>query len=449
MSTTTKQSKARKSKDRVGLAGVRGAQKPRWLEYAVAFTLAAVPLHAFLTVWASTVFGHYTLLRLWPELVMVALSVWFFASGQFPVVWRELSRRGLARVIAAYLLLNVVYYLVTLFRGEAGVQSASYGLLLNTRLMVWFVLVYAVARQSSWLAQKWQKIVFIPLGIVSVFALLQFFILPADWLRHFGYVKDITITPIQTINQDTSTVRAQSFLRGPNPLGAYVLLGIGLLWAVRLVPRRRVALLAASAAALVVSSSRSAWLGLVLAGTAWLGATRGFVRGRRTVMVALAGVLATLLVVILLLQVNEGVKNAVLHVNDKSTAAQTSNEDRLAALQNGVRDVTHEPLGRGLGTAGPASAYSQAGSRNSENYFLGIAQETGWLGLGLLLLFMYRVAMLLYRQKSAFSHMLFALFVGLTFVNILSYAWSDVTLVYLFWGLAAIALATKRPTHET
>ncbi len=414
-------------------------------EYLVAVVVVLVPFHAFLTVWLSTFLGHYTLLRLWPEFALLLLSVWLFAGGQTKTIWYSFSQHRLAWPIVLYLGLTFVYFVITLFRGEVGLQAASYGLLLSTRPVVWFVLVYAVANRNGWLHEHWKPITFWPLVVISVFALLQFFVLPSDWLKHVGYVKDVTISPVQTLNQDTATIRVQSTLRGPNPLGAYLLLGLGLVWMAGFSFWKRAGLLTSSFAALLLSFSRSAWLGVVVTAASWFAAKRGIVRGRRQILVVLAGVLATLIVCLVAVQSNQGIKNAFLHVNDRSTAPRTSNEDRLSALKSGTYDVLREPLGRGPGTAGPASVYSHAAPpRNSENYFLGIGQEIGWLGLGLFLLICYRLVRQLYKTEQPFAKMLFATFLGLTFVNMLSYAWSDVTLSYLWWGLAGIVLGSNR-----
>lgn len=408
----------------------------------VACVLVIVPFHAFLTVWASTVLGHYTLLRLWPECGMLLLSMWFFASRQFARVWQDLNKFHLGWPILLYLVLAILYFGAAVVHAKVGLQAAGYGLLLATRPVVWFVLVYTVASRSVWLKQHWQSLILIPLMLVVLFALLQFFVLPADFLKHFGYIKDVTIAPAQTINQDTSTMRAQSFLRGPNPLGAYVVLGIGLVYASGISRARKWGLLVASFGALFISFSRSAWLGLVVVAMAWFAVRRGIYRGGKQILAVLAGFLLVLFVLLGLLQVNEGAKTALLHVNDNSTAQQTSNEGRLSALRSGASDVLREPLGRGPGTAGPASVYNYSGGqRNSENYFLGIGQEFGWLGLGLFVLICYRLAGTLYRQKDPFAHAIFAIFVGLSFINLLSYAWSDSTLAYTWWGIAAVALA--------
>lgn len=411
--------------------------------YMVAAVLVLVPFYAFLTVWGSTLVGHYTLLRLWPELIMLAVLVYLGLTGTLQGVWQELRDKRLAWLFAGLGGLIVLYFVYALLSG-VGVRAAGYGLIIDIRPVLWFATVYAVVRRSSWVKARWQWLVLAPLSVVVGFTLLQFFVLPPDFLAHFGYVKDSTITPIQTINQDTTTIRAQSFLRGPNPLGAYVVLGAGLLYISTMRRLYKFAGLALVILALFLTFSRSAWLGLMVTALVWFAARTGFIKNYRKVLAVLLVTLVVLIVSVVQLQSNQGLKNAVLHVNDASTAPQTSNEDRLSALQSGARDVIREPLGRGVGTAGPASVYNQAGaSRNSENYFLSLGQELGWLGLALFVMICYRLARLLYDDRSVFALMLFATFAGLTCINLLSYAWADPTLVYLWWGLAATALGTK------
>jgi hypothetical protein len=46
-----------------------------------------------------------------------------------------------------------------------------------------------------------------------------------------------------------------------------------------------------------------------------------------------------------------------------------------------------------------------------------------------------------YRRNSLLARVLLASFVGITFVNLLSHAWADDTLAYLWWGLAGLAIA--------
>jgi hypothetical protein len=73
-------------------------------------------------------------------------------------------------------------------------------------------------------------------------------------------------------------------------------------------------------------------------------------------------------------------------------------------------------------------------------------QETGWLGLALFLSILALVATELYQRASG-SPLALAVFValiGVMFINLLSHAWTDDTLAFLWWGLAAVALGTRR-----
>jgi O-antigen ligase len=102
----------------------------------------------------------------------------------------------------------------------------------------------------------------------------------------------------------------------------------------------------------------------------------------------------------------------------------------------------NEPLGRGVGTAGPASVYNNNNVRISENYFLQVAQETGWAGLILFIAINYLIVCELWRRRNeVLARILLASLAGITFINLLSHAWTDDTLAYLWWGLTGIALA--------
>ena len=37
--------------------------------------LALIPLHAFLSVWLASIFGHYTAIRLWKEYLLAVLTI--------------------------------------------------------------------------------------------------------------------------------------------------------------------------------------------------------------------------------------------------------------------------------------------------------------------------------------------------------------------------------------
>ena len=414
----------------------------------VAVLIAAVPFHAFLTTWGASIAGHYTLLRLWEEIILVGLMVivgyWLVREKSLRV---QLFKSVLFRLIVAYALLTILLGIVALLKEQVTLKALGYGWIVNLRYISFFLVTLVVALRSEWLQTKYVRLLLWPAIFVGAFALLQYTVLPHNFLSHFGYNAQ-TIVPIETINDNPNYIRVQSTLRGANPLGAYmvvILAAVVALWPTHRKQRQWLAgvgLLAGEA--LLFSFSRSAWLGAVLAVgvVVWLS-----IRTKKARLVAgsiAAGVVLMGIVGFLTLRNQAAVQNALYHTDEHSKVALSSNEARAAALKDGLSDVVHEPFGRGPGTAGPASAYNGShGARIAENYFIQIAQEVGWLGLALLLtifsLIMYDLVLKI--RTSPLALLLFASFLGLTIVNLLSHAWVDDTLAFTWWGLAGVALA--------
>jgi hypothetical protein len=53
-----------------------------------------------------------------------------------------------------------------------------------------------------------------------------------------------------------------------------------------------------------------------------------------------------------------------------------------------------------------------------------------------------------YRRSEILARFLLASLAGITFVNLLSHAWADDTLAYLWWGLAGLAIAAHSPAGK-
>jgi hypothetical protein len=77
--------------------------------------LLLTPFHALLTVWGSSLIGHYTALRLWKEglLVLCIVGVVYLIATDHKIRSHTMSRR-LVWLILAYMLLNVVWGLLAL-----------------------------------------------------------------------------------------------------------------------------------------------------------------------------------------------------------------------------------------------------------------------------------------------------------------------------------------------
>lgn len=415
--------------------------------YLAGAVIVLAPIWAFVSVALASVFGHYTIIRLVIELALVVLML---AAASLLALDRKLATNLLKQKwlvpLAAFILLEIIWGIVAHFTSQVSLKALGYAWIVDTRYLLFFVVSYLLAMKSGWLAASWRWLIFIPAIVVSVFAVLQFAVLPLNFLHHFGYSSH-TIFPYETINHNTDFRRAFSFTRGANQLGAYALI-IASLAALALARTKRKLFYGTSLipalAALAFSFSRSAWLGTIV--SLILLAILIFTSARaRKILIASA--LALIIIAGILfasLHNNPRFQNYFTHYNKDSTSKTTSDQQHASALADGLNDFASDPLGNGPGSSGPASVYNgDASPRNTENYYLMIGEEDGWLGLALMLAFFVLVAVQLVRRKSSLALALFASFIGLAVVNFLLPAWTDITLAYIFWGLAAVALAPK------
>jgi hypothetical protein len=421
----------------------------------IAVMLVLLPFHAFLTVWAGSNFGHYEAFRLWIEVLLVPLALLTaIASWKYQrlrVLWR---RDWLAAASAAYILWQLLIGLIALRAGWINGGALLTGWATDLRFVAFMLITWAIALQRPWLIYQWRRLLIIPGGIVVALGALQAWVLPPDFLRHFGYGKG-TILPYTTVDQKQAYVRVQSTLRGPNPLGAYVVLPIAALVAyiVRGMRKERqlstFVLLALCCVTLGATYSRSAYIGAVLsvAYISWLMLPSR--RAKRWLLIA--GVVAAVAAgsIFLVFRHDDRFENTFFHTDEHSQSAASSNAVRTSALQQGVKDVLHHPLGSGPGSAGPASVRNNKPPRIAENYYLQIGQEAGWLGLALFVALNVLLIIRLWQRRShSLAVALLGSFVGLTFVNMLSHAWADDTLGMLWFGFAGLALALPAPGPE-
>jgi hypothetical protein len=386
-----------------------------WAVYITGAIIVLLPFHAFLTVWLSSIFGHYTALRLWKEVLLFGL----IAGAKYTLIRnRELRRTflnsRLNQLILAYAALTLVWGLIAFELHKVTAKALGFGLLVNLRFLAFFLVVWVFAQKVPKAYANWQKWLVWPLGLVLLFGLLQYFVLPFDFLRHFGYGEQ-TIFPYETINHNVDHLRAFSTLRGANPLGAYLLLVLSVLtiaWRKQLKSWRGL-LVAAGVIVLFLTFSRSAWIGVLLsAGTlSWCSVTSE--KLRRWAVYGIAGSLIVLGGLGLALRNNTTLQDLVFHTNDKSTIKESSNDGHASALRSGLKDIVHQPLGEGVGSAGPASVYTPK-ARIAENYFIQVGQETGWIGLILFLAINLYLALALWaRRQDPLALGLFASLIGL------------------------------------
>jgi len=423
----------------------------RWLLIIAVVILVAMPFHAVITVGLSSLFGHYTVLRLWKEvllLVGVGISIVLLIRDQRfrESLWSNRFTRPIIILISLYVVLHILLSGVALLRDDVTLKALGYGVISNLRFLGFFVIcLLAVSYHASWIKQHWQQVLLWPAGIVIAFGLLQMFVLPVDFLKHIGYGSD-TIAPYIAVDQKVEYARIQSTLRGPNPLGAYLVVivtaFVGLLVARRLRSWKLPVALAATIIVLYGTYSRSAYIGAVVSVLliSWLLVHSAYVRkvlviSALTVVIAGSGAL-------FVLRDNDHIQNILFHTDEHSLSSKSSNDSRANVMKRGLEDITTQPLGRGPGTAGPASVYNDSQARVSENYFIQIAQEVGVVGLVIFLGICFFVGRALWyvREWNVLPVILLASFVGITIINLMSHAWADDTLAYVWWGFAGLAI---------
>lgn len=420
----------------------------RIASYVLGGVLVLLPFHAFLTVALADKLGHYDLLRLWKEVILLLLAVpAVIIICKTPELWRQLRTGWLFWCVVAYIVLHIGLGVVALLKGQVNAYALVYAWIINLRLVAILMISLALATVSPWLREHWRGLVLWPAGIVVAFGLLQYAVLPPDFLHHFGYGTE-TITPYITVDQKQDYVRIQSTLRGPNPFGAYLVLVISAVVAVLLKDRRQkwqiagVSLLSTSLIVLIATYSRSAYVGAVVAALVAVGLVLHGRRSRRALATGLVAFVVLAGVTTLVLRQNDRFENVFFHTDEHSQSLNSSNDDRLSALEHGTSDVLHEPFGRGPGTAGPASVHNLRPERIAENYYLQIAQETGLLGLGIFVVISLLVAARLWqRRDELLPRVLLASLSGIALINFVQHAWADDTLALIWWALAGIAIA--------
>jgi hypothetical protein len=413
------------------------------LSWIVAVILVLLPFHALLTTWLGSHTGHLDLIRIWKEILIVLIAL--------PAAWllfrsRDLRhwfwRSKIAWSINIYFLLQIGLGLLALNSHRVNATALIYALIINLRFLDFFLICYVLAAYSVFLKRYWRPILLWPAVIVIAFGLLQL-LLPYDFLKHFGYGPK-TIPAYQTVDSDINYQRIQSTLRGANPLGAYLVLIIPALIFVRRRAVKAISLIAA-AIALFYSYSRSAWLGTGAAVVSMAFLKLGASRRAKQIMAVICGLILLVGVGLYAARSSQSIQDTLFHTSSKSVNV-SSNARRSDAIKDGLKDVVHQPLGRGPGTAGPAS-FRNSGhpARIAENYYLQIGQEAGIIGILLFLAINWLVAARLWaRRMEPLAQILLASLVGISLVNLVSHAWTDDTLSLLWWGLAGIALASHQ-----
>jgi len=422
---------------------------PLWLQWLTAgilgFIFVILPFHAFLSTWGGTAIGPLEVWKSWKEVLLAAATIPLLA-------WLCLRPRRLRALLSdrlSWWLLGFAGYMTILALihvDEIGQDATLAGLAMNGRYLLAFVLSYILFWYGTW---TWELIktsalhYLIGMGVfVALLGIIQVTLLPNDFLTQFGYDKETTIAPVTVIDDNPNAPRAFATLRGPNDFGAFLILPIiASLVAARKNPRLLIATVLLLVA-LYFSSSRSAWLGVLVAAAilAWLLVGKRLVRQKTFIIASLvalvvgAGLLAAAINI-------SSIRLAVFHSSPSDTSlTEGSTDDHWTTTAGGIQRVLSDPLGCGPGCSGPASYYGSS-PKISENYYVQIAEETGIIGLVLWIGIVWTVGVRLWRQRSdKLATALLASLVGICVIGVWLHVWSDDPLSLTWWLLAGATL---------
>lgn len=427
----------------------------RILLVAFAVILVLLPFHAFLSTWGGSSIGPLWVWKGWKELLLLGLvPLVLLYLALRPDVAKLVWRGWLTKLILLYVVLSVVMGIVS----QASSEAIAAGLAMNLRFLAMFVLAQIlIASDDDWAhaVKRWvEPWLFVTTIVISLLAIAQVTIAPKDFLVGFGYDKETTIAPYVLIDDNPDALRAFATLRGPNTLGAFLLLPLLLaVLAVFREPRNLLGglTLGFGTVALVATSSRSAWLGLAV-GLVVLAILALHSRGLLKLVkwgalpaIALTAILAWLVLAV------PSVRLMLFHSSpDDPSLLEGSNEAHWRATADGWQAALVQPVGAGVGTAGPASFYnSDAAPRIPENYFVQLAQEVGFAGLALFIaicgVLSYR---LLRHRERMWPKVLLASFVGLTVVSVFQHGWADDPSAMIWWAIAGLySLRDNKHNH--
>lgn len=412
-----------------------------------------MPLHIFVSTWLGTTLGVLEFAKIGKDiLLIVGFALMLTVSKRDHL--KQLINDKLTWVITGYFTITLLLAFVLKTDTDAEILAIVY----NLRFLVFFL--YArllLAGFGKQVITTSLKIVGAVGFIVALIAVLQYTVIPDDFLRHFGYQKDPGVLPVFYIDNKIGYERVMSTIRDPNSLGSYLIITFAMFTALLLRAKKqsRLILLGLSSItglALLLTFSRSAWIGAFLSLVTVIllsKSAREYINKQKKILSTLALVLIVgALSTVFLLRNDSAFQNIFFHADEK-TVLEDPNQKRARYLEESINEIISKPVGHGPGTAGlPSIRNEKQGTVLNENYYTQIAYEVGLVGLGLFLIILSVVFLRFWPNRfEYYNSFLIASFIGLAFTNLLVHIWSNEAVAYTWWGLAGlvVGLNLKKP----
>ncbi|MCC7543330.1 O-antigen ligase family protein [bacterium] len=437
---TTKKHPSQSQSNRL-ISGASLQAIARGIVYAL---LIGMPFHAFVVVVLGYFIGSQLIFASWKEVLIIALCFLALIKSVYDG-WQWVYRPANWLVLA-----TILFGVVGAFTHAGLDLSIAFFAGVKTTVLPW-VLFLAVQPFAS--IVRWRRVRALVLGValvVSVLALIQFFIVPTAWLQSVGYSSD-TINAYQSVNFGGEFGRTFATLGGPNQLGAYLILPTLWLLAIALTAEQRQKRLTAAsgaviaAAALAVTFSRSAMIGLLIACLVLLGL---YVPRKYQPWYVLMGVISTMAVWTWVQELVRVPGSFIQRYFSRGEVNQGgviigSDEGHVYAWQQGMQLVAQSPFGQGFGSAGPASKYG-GNFVVTENWFVQLLLEVGWFGAATYAMLVVELWRTWWLASDRVSKVLFASLVGILIANLFLHTWADSTLAIIWWALAGLSYGAGR-----
>lgn len=406
-----------------------------------------MPFHIFLSQWLSTYTGGLEVWKIAKDVLLL-----FVVSFTICLVWAQGKGSKPFNLLVGFgAVYGLMHVLIWWLHPDAYARSSEVGIIYNMRLPLYAILgCGARLLYPKFVFSSVIRVVLIISTIIASLGILQYF-LPGDLMTHFGYSLDRGVRPVFYIDNNTSLpIRAMSTLREPNALGAYLILPILAMVSLLLRTKgklRRMLLgvaLATHVVALLLTQSRSALLGLLVAGCllvwwqyqVWFG---DMIKRFWPLLVVLCVFGASGLFAI---RNTAFFESYIVHSNQSEQVKDLDSNDYHALfIKQGLEGIKEEPMGHGPGTAGLASIQNPKGGQLTENYYIQIGYELGIVGLALFMALNVYLYMKVRQVDSPWAPVILASFWAYVVTNMLLHTWSNEAVAAQWWILVGIAIS--------
>jgi len=465
-----------------------------------------LPLHAlFVTVGTRLIegYGHapMPLLAIWKEVLiafifLVGIVELAMADWKSVLIMIKGGRWKFRLDAPTWCILGLLAVAIILFINGApsSLTQFVFGFKYDFIPLIFFLLLAWLPWDQDFLEKRMYPAVFIIGGIVAAYGILTFF-LPQGFFTTLGYsdahsiyAPGSSLSAFQHIS-NTGIRRIQSTFSGPNQFGLWllipwsvglcVMLSEGALYRPSSSPslrsgfaqddtarrRRNIPFLLLIAFALLLTFSRSAWIAAFVITVIAISVN---IHGKRRMHI-----LMTLFSIVILAIIT------LMATMPSLIERSISNRHHIERVREGIVTMIQNPLGFGLGSAGPASnrvsdtcLYFDEGADTSwakdrsdlclfigrtqvqptidqkechcpllpENWYIQIGLELGILGFALFLALCF---IILKRLSIINVSPAFLAFLGISIASLFLHAWEDSAVAYTVWGLVGVLLSSS------